>query len=87
MEKVTAGTLLKYWVRQLTLLQIIAISWSIGIASYACVLLVEAILNVNIAHIIIVVFSLMCFLKSLHIYTEKLVVALEKDGEHNEVNN
>lgn len=87
MEKVTAGTLLKYWVRQLTLSQIIAISWTIGMSSYAVVLLADAILNGNIALIVMLVFALMCFLKSLHIYTEKLVVALEKEGEHNEVNN
>lgn len=86
MEKVTAGTLLKYWVKQLTLSQIFAISWTIVLSSYAVVLLADAILNRNITNIVILVFALMCFLKSLHIYTKKLVVALEKDGEHNEVN-
>lgn len=86
MEKVTARTLLKYWVSQLTLLQIIAISWSVGIASYSVVLLTDAILKGNIAQTGILVLSLMCFLKSLQIYTERLVFEAEKVGEQNEVN-
>lgn len=87
MEKITAGALFKYWVKQLTISQIFTISWYFIISSYAVVLLAGAILKGDIAQTAILVFALMCFLKALHIYTKKLVVAFEKDGEHNEVNN